>query len=269
MDNKSMREAVGLISNRIRVKPRIGLILGSGLGSLVEEFEEPIRIGFGEIPGFPVSTVEGHSGAIVSGQLAGIDLLAFSGRIHYYEGYDIRQVVYPIRIMAALQIDTVVITNAAGAVNESFQPGHIVAIKDHINFMGVNPLTGSADFVDMTKAYSARLLEIARTVAKKQGFDLPTGVYVGYSGPSYETPAEIRAFRTLGGDLVGMSTVPEVIAARSLGMDVLGLSLITNMAAGMNGLPLSHEGVIENSALASIKFKALIKGIIKKIAATA
>lgn len=268
MEDMRINEAARLISNRIRVKPRMGLILGSGLGSLVEEFEEPIRIGFGEIPGFPVSTVEGHSGAIVSGQLEGIDLLAFSGRIHYYEGYDIRQVAYPIRIMAALQINTVVITNAAGAVNESFQPGDIIAIKDHINFMNVNPLTGSPDFVDMTEAYGRQLCKLALTVAGENGMDLQEGVYVGYSGPSYETPAEIRAFRILGGDMVGMSTVPEVITARSLGINVLGLSLITNMAAGVNGETLTHEGVIEKSALAAPKFKALIKGIIKKIADT-
>ena len=266
MENKSISEAVGFISNRIRVMPKIGLILGSGLGSITEEFEEPDRIEFGEIPGFPVSTVEGHSGAIVSGQLAGIELLAFSGRIHYYEGYDIRQVAYPIRIMAALQIDSVVITNAAGAVCKSFYPGQIVAIRDHINLMGVNPLRGSNSFVDMTEAYSSGLRKIAHTVAEALEIDLAEGVYVGYSGPSYETPSEIKAFRKLGGDMVGMSTVPEVITARSLGLNVLGLSLITNMAAGVNGETLSHEGVIEKSADAAPKFRELIKGIIKKMA---
>ena len=269
MNDHTLKAAVSLISNRIQVSPRIGVVLGSGLGSLAKEFDESVRIGFEEIPGFPVSTVEGHRGEIVCGRFAGISLLALAGRVHFYEGYDIQQVVFPIRVMAELQINTVVITNAAGAVNESFQPGNIVAIRDHINFMGVNPLIGSALFVDMTDAYSNRLRKIACAVAAEQGIDLPEGVYVGYSGPSYETPAEIRAFRTLGGDMVGMSTVPEVIAARSLGMDVLGLSLITNMAAGVNGKPLSHEGVIENSAMASTKFKALIRKIIKKIAAPA
>ena len=266
MEANTLKAAVSLIANRIRVSPRIGIVLGSGLGSLVDEFDNPIRIGFEEIPGFPVSTVEGHRGKIVCGYLSDTCLFALAGRVHFYEGYAIQQVVFPIQVMAALGLKTVVVTNAAGAVNKTLQPGSIVAIRDHINFMGVNPLRGSASFVDMTAAYSARLSDIARTVAKKQGFDLPTGVYVGYSGPSYETPAEIRAFRTLGGDMVGMSTVPEVIAARSLGMDVLGLSLITNMAAGVNGKPLSHEGVIENTALASSKFKALVKGIVTEIA---
>jgi purine-nucleoside phosphorylase len=176
-----------------------------------------------------------------------------------------QQVVFPIRVMAAFDVKTVIVTNSVGAINAAYKPGDIVAIRDHINLMGANPLKGSNDFVDLTEAYSGELRNLARQMADKQGIRLQSGVYAAYSGPSYETPAEIRAMRTMGADMVGMSTVPEVIQARSLGMKVLGLSMITNMAAGMSAKPLSHQDVIKTSKKASAKFGALVKAIIGEL----
>ena len=242
--------------------PRIGLILGSGLGGIADQMEDAKRVPFSRIPGFPVSTVKGHQGELVQGRLEGVDLLVLSGRVHYYEGYSMTQVTLPMRVMAGLGIKILVVTNAAGAVNREFNPGDIVAISDHINFMGDNPLRGSTDFVDLTQVYSPRLRELVFRAAQDLGLDPKTGVYTAFSGPCYETPAEIRAVAAWGGDLVGMSTVPETIAARSLGVEVLGLSLVTNMAAGITGQPLSHQEVIQTSARAGERFQALIRAVI-------
>ena len=254
--------AVAALKPRLNKEPRIGIILGSGLGGIVEEMEDRIRIRFEEIPGFPRSTVKGHQGELVCGSLNKVDLLALSGRVHYYEGYTMAQVTIPIKVMIGLGLETIIITNAAGAVNPEFVPGDIAAISDHINFMGDNPLKGAADFVDLTQVYSIRLRNLAARAADDLGINLRSGVYTAFSGPCYETPAEIRAVRVWGGDLVGMSTVPEAIVARSLGVEVLGLSLVTNMAAGVTGQPLSHAEVIETSTRAGNKFRALIKAVI-------
>ena len=253
---------VAALKPRLTLKPRIGIILGSGLGGLIDEMEDSLRIPFADIPGFPRSSVKGHKGELVWGGLKGTDLLALSGRVHYYEGYTMAQVTIPIMVMIGLGLRTIIITNAAGAVNPRFVPGDIVALSDHINFMGDNPLKGAADFVDLTEVYSRRLRELAGKAARDLGIELKSGVYTAFSGPCYETPAEIRAVGVWGGDLVGMSTVPEAIMARSMGVEVLGLSLVTNMAAGISGQPLSHQEVIETSARAADKFKSLVRAVV-------
>ena len=263
--NGKIAEAVTALKRHIHFTPKIGIILGSGLGGLADEIQEAVRVRFADIPNFPVSSVDGHRGEVVSGYLCGAGLFALSGRVHYYEGYSMQQVVFPIRVMAAFDVKTVIVASAAGAVNESYKPGDIVAISDHINLMGDNPLKGSSNFVDLTQAYSRELRNLAQTTADKLGITLQAGVYAALSGPSYETPAEIRALRSLGADIVGMSTVPEVIMANSLGMRVLGFSMVTNMAAGMSGKPLSHQEVIQTSKNESEKFIALVKGIIKQL----
>jgi purine-nucleoside phosphorylase len=264
MDDKVI-EAVTALKRYVDDQPQIGIILGSGLGGLVDEIENPVGTRFEDIPNFPVSSVAGHRGEVLCGILCGASLFALAGRVHYYEGYTMQQVVFPIRVMAAFGVKTVIVTNSVGAINEAYKPGDIVAISDHINLMGDNPLKGSNDFVDLTEAYSSELTTLAHQIADKQGITLRSGVYAAYSGPSYETPAEIRALRTMGADMVGMSTVPEVIQANSLGMKVLGLSMITNMAAGMSAKPLSHQDVIETSKKASAKFSALLKEIIGEL----
>jgi purine-nucleoside phosphorylase len=258
-------EAAAALRQRFQNPPKIGIVLGSGLGRLVDGLQDPIRVRYEDIPHFQVSTVAGHRGEAVCGRLCGVRLLALSGRIHYYEGHSMGKIVFPIRVMAALGVKLVIITNAAGAVNESFKPGDTVAIRDHINLMGDNPLRGAGNFVDLTQAYSRDLRMLAKKVANRQGENLPSGVYAALSGPAYETPAEIRALRSMGADMVGMSTVPEVITANSLGLKTLGLSMITNMAAGVGAAPLSHEGVIATTQNASSKFTALVTGIIEHL----
>ncbi len=263
--NKKVIEAVTALRQHVDELPQIGIILGSGLGGLIDEIENAARIQFEDIPNFPVSSVAGHRGEVLFGILCGVRLFALSGRVHYYEGYTMQQVVFPIRVMAAFDVKTVIVTNSVGAINDAYKPGDIVAIRDHINLMGDNPLKGTNDFVDLSAAYSRELRKLAQKIADRQGIALSEGVYAGYSGPSYETPAEIRAMRTMGADMVGMSTVPEVIQANSLGMKILGLSMITNMAAGMSAKALSHQDVIETSKKASAKFSALVKEILVEL----
>lgn len=263
--NKKVIEALSVLKQHVDEPPQIGIVLGSGLGGLVDEIENAVSIRFEDIPNFPVSSVAGHRGEVLFGNLCGVNLFALSGRVHYYEGYSMQQVVFPIRVMATCDVKTVVVTNSVGAVNESYKPGDIVAIRDHINLMVDNPLKGTNERVDLTEAYSRELRNLAQKIAERQGITLHSGVYAAYSGPSYETPAEISAMRTMGADMVGMSTVPEVIQANSLGMKVLGLSMITNMAAGMSAKPLSHQDVIKTSQKASAKFSALVKGILEEL----
>ena len=258
-------EAVKALKGHIDYQPKIGIILGSGLGGLAAEIQNSVSIKFEDISNFPISSVHGHRGKVVCGDIYGVSLFALSGRVHYYEGYTMQQVVFPIRVMAAFGVKTIIVTNSVGAINKTYKPGDIVMISDHINLMGDNPLLGSNDFVDLTEAYSIGLRNLTQEKANKLGIMLRSGVYVGCSGPCYETPAEIRAMRRMGGDLVGMSTVPEVIVANSLGMKVLGLSVITNMAAGMSAKPLSHQDVIETSKKATPKFSALVKGILEQL----
>lgn len=251
--------------------PEIGLILGSGLGVLADEIEDPIKIPYQDIPNFPVSTVAGHAGQLVFGKLEGVLVLAMQGRFHFYEGYSLDKVTFPVRVMKELGVKTLIVTNAAGGVNEAFAPGDLMLIKDHINNMGTNPLIGPNDeelgprFPDMSESYSKRLRAIARSVASEQNIMIQEGVYVGNTGPTYETPAEIKMIRTMGGDAVGMSTVPEVIVARHTGIEVLGISCISNMAAGILDQPLSHHEVIETTEKVKRQFLQYVKGIIKAV----
>ncbi|WP_425467154.1 purine-nucleoside phosphorylase [Pseudalkalibacillus caeni] len=268
---QEIKDAASFIKQKVTFQPSLGLILGSGLGVLADEIENPVKISYEDIPNFPVSTVEGHAGQFVFGQLKGKNVAAMQGRFHFYEGYSMDKVTFPVRVMRELGIDTVIVTNAAGGVNESFEPGDLMVIEDHINFMGTNPLIGPNDkdmgvrFPDMSTAYSKQLQDIAHKTATDLGMKLQKGVYIGMSGPTYETPAEIRMIRTLGGDAVGMSTVPEVIVARHAGMEVLGISCISNMAAGILEQPLNHEEVIETTEKVRENFLALVKNTVENM----
>ncbi len=271
MDYNQIQTAASFINGKLQQQPKIGLILGSGLGVLADDIENPVKIPYNEIPGFPVSTVEGHAGQLVCGLLSGVEVIAMQGRFHYYEGYSMDKVTFPVRVMKELGIERLIVTNAAGGVNESFEPGDLMIITDHINNMGTNPLIGPNDsrfgvrFPDMSEAYSKNLRGIAKEVAEKCNITIKEGVYVGNPGPVYETPAEVRMARTMGGDAVGMSTVPEVIVARHSGLEVLGISCISNMAAGILDQPLSHDEVIETTEKVKSSFLLLVNEIVKKI----
>ncbi len=264
MDDPVAR-AVEAIQNRFTNRATTAIILGSGLGNLVQELDETSAIAYADIPHFPVSSVTGHKGELISGVFADTDLLVCSGRAHYYEGYDLQQIVFPVAVLAGLGIENIIITNASGGINESYAAGDIVAIRDHLNLAGGNPLRGSPDFVDLTQAYSPWLRKVAARAAAEIGVILQEGVYAWMAGPCYETPAEIRMLKILGADLVGMSTVPEVLKANSLGLRVLGLSLVSNMAAGITGKPLNHREVIAVSNRGGAKLKRLIAGVLKEM----
>ncbi len=265
MKKNEIKEAKKYIENNINVNPEMGLIFGSGLGELVQEFENAVVLDFTDIPNFPQSTVEGHDGTVVGGVLEGKPVIALSGRIHYYEGHGMKKVVFPMAVMASMGIDKLLVSNAGGAVREDFTPGDIVIIEDHINFMGDNPLIGAPDFIDMTDAYNSELRRKAKEAGEQLGIDIKSGVYMANSGPSYETPAEIKMARVLGADIVGMSTVPEVIMANKFNLKVIGLSMITNMAAGITGNALSHEEVIETTNKAKEKFKSVVRELVRNI----
>lgn len=268
---EKIRESSEFIKKQITIEPEVGLILGSGLGVLADEIEDAVKISYHDIPNFPVSTVEGHKGQLVIGSLEGKKVIAMQGRFHYYEGYSQQEVTFPVRVMKALGVKKMIVTNAAGGVNTSFEPGDLMIIDDHINFMFDNPLIGpnheelGVRFPDMSQSYSKELVGKAEKVAKELQIDVKNGVYAAFTGPVYETPAEIRMIRTIGGDAVGMSTVPEVIAANHAGIKVLGISCITNMAAGILPQPLSHAEVIETTNLVQAKFLSLVKGIVKEL----
>jgi purine-nucleoside phosphorylase len=243
--------AAEFIRSQMSVIPKIAIILGSGLGPFAYHVENSISIPFTEIPHFPKPSVVGHSGLLVVGTLHGTPIIVMQGRVHYYEGYSASEVIFPIRVLKQLGIETLIVTNAAGGIREGFQRGQLVLISNHINLTGTNPLIGKNEskfgerFFDMTEPYSARLRNLAKAASKKHDFALSEGVYIAVSGPSFETAAEIRAFRILGADLVGMSTVHEVIVARHMGIEVLGISCVTNLAAGIQGKPLDHYEVLE------------------------
>ena len=246
----------------------IAIVLGSGLGGLGEMIENSIEIPYKDIPGFPLSTVEGHKGQLIIGKLGDKNIIAMQGRFHYYEGYPLNQVVFPIRVILGLGIENLIVTNAAGGVDKNFVPGDLMLIEDHINFTGRNPLIGEnldelgPRFVDMTSAYDKELMKLAIKTAEDLDIELKKGVYMWFTGPTYETPAEIRLARILGASAVGMSTVPEVIVTRHEDVKVLGISCITNMAAGILDKPLNHEEVIETSLMVKNKFEKLIIEII-------
>jgi purine-nucleoside phosphorylase len=248
-----------------------GIILGSGLGGLGEKLNGATAIPYGGIPGFAVSGAPGHRGLLLAGELAGRRVLCMQGRLHRYEGHSYESVVFPVRVLRLLGVRTLVVTNAAGGINTGFAVGDIMAIEDHINLMGGNPLAGlylpelGERFFDMGTAYTPALRELAMQCAQDLGFPLRRGVYLAVTGPSYETPAEIRAFRALGADAVGMSTVPEVIAARHCGMEILGLSLITNLAAGVTDAVLSGEEVLETGRARAGEMEALVTGVVARL----
>lgn len=266
----AIRAAADYIRSKIGgMELEIGLILGSGMGLLAEEVEQPVHIHYAEIPGFPVSTVEGHAGRLVIGQLSGRYVMVMQGRFHYYEGYPIRALAMPVWVMKLLGIKMMIVTNAAGGVNAAFKEGDLMLITDHINMFFNNPMIGpnlselGPRFPDTSRAYSERLTAVAQTVAGQQGIGIQQGVYLCNTGPSYETPAEVRMARTLGADAVGMSTVPEVHAATFCGIEVLGISFISNLAAGISDKALSHAEVVETMESIKDKFINLVRGVVQ------
>lgn len=265
-----MNNSVQYIKNIISEKPEIGIVLGSGLGDFGDVIENKTVIPYKDIPDFPTSTVVGHDGSLIFGKVNGKNVVAMKGRIHFYEGQGIDKVVYPIKVLSELGISKLIVTNACGGVNTEFKPGDLMIIKDHINYSGQNPLIGPNDdvgprFLDMSYAYSKKLIEITKSVAQKINLKLQEGVYMYFTGPTYETPSEVKLARILGADGVGMSTVPEVIVARHRGIEVLGISCITNMAAGILNQPLNHEEVIEVSNAIKGDFQKLVQEVIKEI----
>ncbi len=268
---EQVQQAAALIRSRLPCAPDVGVVLGSGLSAFASRLDTPLAISYGEIPAWPPSGVVGHEGRLVVGASGGRTVAVLSGRAHYYEGHDLQTVAFGVRVLGLLGVKSVILTNAAGGINTRFGRGALMVIDDHINLLGGNPLLGRNDdrfgprFPDMTAAYSPRLRAIADAVARDMGIALEHGVYIAVHGPSYETPAEIRAFRTLGADAVGMSTVPEVIAARHMGMEVLGISCITNMAAGVLPEPLNHDEVMETARRVGSQFVALLQGIIGRL----
>lgn len=264
-------EAAAFLRDRIGPIPTVAVVLGSGLGGFADRLEEPTALHYEEIPHWPISRVEGHPGRFVVGRVGPARVAALAGRVHYYEGHDLATVTFGVRVLGVLGVRCLVLTNAAGGVNTALAPGTLMAIDDHLNLFGTNPLIGANDerfgprFPDMTEVYSARLRALADAVAREVGLRLAHGVYAGLHGPSYETPAEIRALRILGADAVGMSTVPEAIVARHMGLEVLGLSCITNMAAGILPQPLDHREVMETAERVKASFAALLEGVLRRL----
>ena len=264
--------AAQLILHRSPLRPKIGLILGSGLGAFADSLTDSARIPYSDIPSFPQSTAIGHAGRLVIGNASQVPVAAMQGRVHQYEGYSAQQVAFPIRVFGRMGIRAVILTNAAGGINLGYSQGALVLIQDHINLQGSNPLVGPNDdrfgvrFPDMTRAYSVAFRQIAREEASKLNILLYEGVYAALLGPSYETPAEIDHLRRIGADLVGMSTVAEVIAARHMGLNVLAISCVTNMAAGILDQPLSHAEVMETGERVKSTFEALLRAVLPRIA---
>jgi purine-nucleoside phosphorylase len=289
MNYEKAQEAADFIRSKYNREIKVALVLGSGLGAFADEVENAVKIPYEEIPHFARSTVEGHAGRLVLGEVAGVSVAVQQGRFHFYEGYEMSQVIFPIRVFGVLGIKNLILTNAAGSVDTDFKQGTLMLIRDHINLMGVNPLCGKNDerfgarFPDMTEVYSLDYQEIVIAEAKKMAQEkaqreqertrkkqdvnsfLRRGVYCALSGPSYETPSEIRMLRLFGADAVGMSTVPEAIAARHQGMKVIGISCITNMAAGITDDIIHHEEVIETGARVAVIFKELLRRVILKL----
>jgi purine-nucleoside phosphorylase len=266
--------AAQLILNRTPLRPKIGLVLGSGLGAFADSLSDATRVPYADIPSFPQSTAIGHAGRLIIGNVGNVAVAAMQGRVHLYEGYSAQEVSFPIRVFARMGIRALILTNAAGGINLGYSQGALVLIRDHINLQGTNPLVGANDdrfgvrFPDMTQAYSRAFREIAREEAAKQSLMLHEGVYAALLGPSYETPAEIEYLRRIGADLVGMSTVAEVIAARHMGLNVLAISCVTNMAAGILDQPLSHAEVMETGERVRTTFESLLRAVLPRVAAT-
>ncbi len=264
--------AAKFILSKTKLRPKIALVLGSGLGAFADGLTNATRIPYEKIPDFPSSTAIGHAGRLVIGKAGGIAIAAMQGRVHFYEGYSAQEVTFPMRVFGRLGIRAAILTNAAGGINLAFNQGALVVIRDHINLQDTNPLIGPNDerfgprFPDMTESYAKPYREIALAEAKRLGIEVHEGVYAALSGPNYETPAEIRYLRTIGADLVGMSTVPEVIVARHMGIRVLGISCVTNMAAGILDRPLDHTEVLATTERVKGQFIALLQAVIRPIA---
>jgi purine-nucleoside phosphorylase len=269
-DFSHANEAAEFILTQTALRPRIALVLGSGLGGFADELRDAVRVPYAEIPHFPRSTAIGHAGTLVIGKLKETSLVAMQGRVHLYEGYSPQEVVFPVRVFARMGVGAVVLTNAAGGINPKYARGSLVVLRDHINLQDSNPLVGPNDdrfgvrFPDMTEAYTTALRKFALEEAEGMS-GIYEGVYAAMLGPSYETPAEIRFLQTVGADLVGMSTVPEVIAARHAGLDVLAISCVTNMAAGLSGQEITHQEVLETGEQVGGKLVALLKAVVPKI----
>jgi len=264
--------AAKFIQKKTKLRPKIALVLGSGLGGFADEFANAVKIPYAKIPHFPLSTAIGHAGQLVIGTVEGVDVVGMQGRVHLYEGYSARDVAFPMRVFARMGVKAAVLTNAAGGIKKEFTQGRLVVISDHINLQGVSPLTGPNDehfgprFPDMSRAYEKKFRELTLAEGRRLGIDLGEGVYAALAGPSYETPAEIRCLRSIGADLVGMSTVPEVIAARHSGIRVLGISCVTNAAAGVLDQPLDHKEVLETAERVKAQFIGLLRAVIPDIA---
>jgi len=264
------RAAADTIAPKLGGAPRVGIILGSGLGGIARGIDRPVRIPYRDVPGFPSATVVGHAGEIIAGALGGTPAIALSGRFHMYEGHDAALAGFPVRVLHALGASTLIVSNAAGGVSPSLEPGTVMLIEDHVNFMFRNPLIGHLEpgdvrFPDMSEPYDRELGDLARRVAAEQGLALASGVYFGLLGPSYETRAEVEMLARLGADAVGMSTVPEVIVARALGMRVLGFSCVTNLACGLAAAPITHDEVLETTAKVAAQLQQLVRGIVSKL----
>jgi purine-nucleoside phosphorylase len=266
--------AAKFIHSKTKLRPRIALVLGSGLGAFADEFASPTKIPYAKIPHYPRSTAIGHAGQLVIGKVGDIPVAGMQGRVHLYEGYNAKDVAFPIRVFQRMGVQAVILTNAAGGINLTYSEGALVILRDHINLQPANPLIGPNDdrfgprFPDMTRAYDPDFCRFAAEEGKKLHLNLHEGVYLALAGPNYETPAEIHSFRALGADLVGMSTVPEVLAARHSNIRVLGISCVTNMAAGITGAPLTAEEVFTTAARIKNDFISLLKAVIPRIAAT-
>lgn len=264
--------AAKFILSKTKLRPKIAIVLGSGLGAFADDLSDSVRIPYEKIPGFPRSTAVGHAGRLVIGQAGNVAVAAMQGRVHFYEGYSAKEVVFPMRVLGRLGICAAILTNAAGGINLDFKQGALVVLRDHINLQGTNPLIGPNDerfgtrFPDMTQAYWMPYRESALTEAKRLGIEIHEGVYAALAGPNYETPAEIHYLRTIGADLVGMSTVPEVIVARQMGIRVLGISCVTNMAAGILDQPINHAEVMETGERVKSQFVGLLRAVIPRIA---
>ncbi len=266
--------AARFIQKKTKLRPKIALVLGSGLGAFADAFAGAIRIPYAKIPHFPRSTAIGHAGQLVIGKVDGVEVAGMQGRVHLYEGYSAQDVAFPIRVFSRLGVKAVILTNAAGGIRKEFTQGRLVVISDHINLQGGNPLSGpNADkfgprFPDMTNAYDRKFRELTMAAGRRLGIDLGEGVYAALAGPSYETPAEIHYLRSIGADLVGMSTAPEVIAARHSGIRALGISCVTNAAAGVLDQPLDHNEVLETAERVKSQFIGLLRAVIPQIAAS-
>jgi purine-nucleoside phosphorylase len=265
-------EAAKFIASKSPIKPLVAIVLGSGLGGFADEMTDAVRISYSQVPHFVSSTAAGHAGQLVLGNIGPWPVVIMQGRFHLYEGYPVQTVVFPMRVFARMGVRAAILTNAAGGINLEYGQGRLVVIKDHINLQGQNPLVGAEDprfglrFIDMSEAYSKSYRQMAQEAGKRLKIELAEGVYVAVLGPSYESPAEIRGFRTMGADLVGMSTVPEVIVARQMGIKVLAISCVTNMAAGILDQPIHHEEVLETGRKIASQFKALVREMVPQIA---